>query len=68
MISGLPLKLEIGVGFPTPEVEGLARHFHQPQHQARLKRMREATVAELRRTKPRFVDRMLSVREAAKRG
>jgi arylsulfatase A-like enzyme len=41
----------------------------KPEHQARLKRMREATVAELRRTKAGFADRMPPIREAlARRG
>ena len=36
----------------------------KPEHQATLKRLRAATIAELRRTKAGFVDRMPAVREA----
>ncbi|MCC6861228.1 MAG: sulfatase-like hydrolase/transferase [Bryobacterales bacterium] len=37
----------------------------KPAHRARLRRMRAAAVAELRRTRAGFVDRMPAVREAA---
>lgn len=36
----------------------------KPEHQATLRRLRAATIAELRRTKAGFVDRMPPVREA----
>jgi arylsulfatase A-like enzyme len=38
----------------------------KPEHQATLKRLRAATIAELKRTKAGFVDRMPPVREAVK--
>ncbi|HUQ90389.1 MAG TPA: hypothetical protein VM120_01830, partial [Bryobacteraceae bacterium] len=36
----------------------------KPEHQADLKRLRAATIAELRRTKAGFVDRLPAIREA----
>ena len=38
----------------------------KPEHQATLKRLRAATIAELRKTKCRFVDKMPPVREAVR--
>lgn len=44
--------------------EELTNLVAQPEHKARLKRMRAQLIAELRRTKCGFVDRMPAVREA----
>jgi hypothetical protein len=38
----------------------------KPEHQGTLRRLRAAAIAELKRTKAGFADRMPPVREAAK--